>query len=334
MNKLGLVLSGGGAKGAYEVGVIKYLSERNFKIDAISGASIGSLNGAIIASSDNLEIASEKLHNVWKEVCQNPPIDFDKLDVNDESARNTMLLMIKFLGITSIFNNFIIFKNIFNLNEENGFFSNATTRQYIQNNIDFDKFQTGLPFYVSVYESEGSINDILKLIFKSSKSSDYIKIQDNKNKDDIINILLASSALPIIFSSVKIDNKNYRDGGLGDSYKIWGNTPIIPLIEKEKCDTIIVVHLSDGSLWERHDFKSTNIIEIRPQTPIKRKGFVDMIAFNEYEINSWIKQGYDDAKIIIDKIAHQFDNINSINSENIKLNNKIRELRNQEFYIK
>lgn len=49
-NKIGLVLSGGGAKGAYQVGVVRALAEMNIKIGAISGASIGALNGAIIAS--------------------------------------------------------------------------------------------------------------------------------------------------------------------------------------------------------------------------------------------------------------------------------------------
>ncbi|MBQ1936292.1 MAG: patatin-like phospholipase family protein, partial [Bacteroidales bacterium] len=44
---VGLVLSGGGAKGAAEVGVLKYLEEMNIPIDLICGTSIGGLIGAI-----------------------------------------------------------------------------------------------------------------------------------------------------------------------------------------------------------------------------------------------------------------------------------------------
>lgn len=110
MNKIGLVLSGGGAKGAYEVGVIKYLAERNFRIDAISGASIGSLNGAVIASSENLNIATEKLLNIWTSVWQNQPIGFDKLDIKDKSIINTILLLINYFGYSTLFNNFFNFK--------------------------------------------------------------------------------------------------------------------------------------------------------------------------------------------------------------------------------
>ena len=50
MNKkeYGLVLSGGGTRGAFQVGVWKALTELGIKIKAIAGASIGSLNGALI----------------------------------------------------------------------------------------------------------------------------------------------------------------------------------------------------------------------------------------------------------------------------------------------
>ena len=43
----GLVLAGGGTKGAYEVGVWKALKEMNINITAVVGASIGALNGAL-----------------------------------------------------------------------------------------------------------------------------------------------------------------------------------------------------------------------------------------------------------------------------------------------
>ena len=47
-----LVLEGGGTRGAYQVGVWKALKELGIKIKAISGTSIGSLNGALILQDD------------------------------------------------------------------------------------------------------------------------------------------------------------------------------------------------------------------------------------------------------------------------------------------
>lgn len=49
--KTGLVLSGGGAVGAYQAGVVKALAECGAQISMVSGVSIGALNGAIIAAS-------------------------------------------------------------------------------------------------------------------------------------------------------------------------------------------------------------------------------------------------------------------------------------------
>lgn len=45
--KIGLVLGGGGAKGAAEVGVLKYIEEAGIKVDYIAGTSIGSIIGAL-----------------------------------------------------------------------------------------------------------------------------------------------------------------------------------------------------------------------------------------------------------------------------------------------
>lgn len=77
--KLGLVLSGGGAKGAYQAGVVRYLAERNIQPDAVSGASIGSLNGAVVASAGNVQKAAETLERVWHEVAENSPLKMDAL---------------------------------------------------------------------------------------------------------------------------------------------------------------------------------------------------------------------------------------------------------------
>ena len=55
--KIGLVLSGGGAKGAAHIGVIKYLEELEIPIDYIAGTSMGSIVGGMYAlgySSDEI----------------------------------------------------------------------------------------------------------------------------------------------------------------------------------------------------------------------------------------------------------------------------------------
>ena len=50
--KLGLVLSGGGSKGAYEIGVYKALKKLGKKPNIITGTSVGALNGVLLVQND------------------------------------------------------------------------------------------------------------------------------------------------------------------------------------------------------------------------------------------------------------------------------------------
>ena len=69
--KTGLVLSGGGAVGAYQAGVVKALAECGTQISMVSGASIGAFNGAIIAASPDLSEAAVRLEALWDHLGNN-----------------------------------------------------------------------------------------------------------------------------------------------------------------------------------------------------------------------------------------------------------------------
>ena len=58
-----LALSGGGTRGAYEIGAYRALKEMGINIVAIAGTSIGALNGAMFVS-DNLDKAEEMYNNI------------------------------------------------------------------------------------------------------------------------------------------------------------------------------------------------------------------------------------------------------------------------------
>lgn len=59
----GLVLDGGGARGAYQIGAWKALKEAGVKINAVAGTSVGALNGALICMDD-----IEKAEKIWREM--------------------------------------------------------------------------------------------------------------------------------------------------------------------------------------------------------------------------------------------------------------------------
>lgn len=65
-----LVLSGGGAKGAFQAGVVKALTEKGHRWDAIAGVSVGSINGSFLAQfrkEDQAE-AADKLVEFWNQM--------------------------------------------------------------------------------------------------------------------------------------------------------------------------------------------------------------------------------------------------------------------------
>ena len=60
MEKRAVVLCGGGAKGAYQIGALKALKKVGFKPDIITGTSVGALNGAFAVMND-----IKRAENIW-----------------------------------------------------------------------------------------------------------------------------------------------------------------------------------------------------------------------------------------------------------------------------
>lgn len=84
--KTGLVLSGGGARGAYQIGVWKALEELNIKCDIVTGTSIGSINAALYTQG-SLKLAEE----MWKK------INFETVFEENYEPKNNKELYKKYL---------------------------------------------------------------------------------------------------------------------------------------------------------------------------------------------------------------------------------------------
>ena len=68
--KVGLVLSGGGAKGAAEIGALKVIEQNNIKIDYIAGTSIGSIMGALYSAGYKAQELQKFFASLEKEEAQ------------------------------------------------------------------------------------------------------------------------------------------------------------------------------------------------------------------------------------------------------------------------
>lgn len=176
----GLVLAGGGTKGAYEVGIWKALQEMNLNVTAIVGASIGALNGALFLQ-DNFEETVEMYENI--------KID-NIMNVNGIDANK----------------NIFDLSNIFNLaadyTKQKGI-DNTPLRQMIRKYVNMD----------NLYNSKIDFG----LVTYSVKNKTPLQVFKNDiPKEQMEDYLLASSCFPI-FKPQIINGEEYYDGGLYDN---------------------------------------------------------------------------------------------------------------------
>ncbi|BDQ36831.1 phospholipase [Pseudodesulfovibrio nedwellii] len=309
--KFGLVLSGGGAKGAYQAGVIKALAELNITIDIVSGASIGALNGAMVACAPDLEEAAVRLKELWKKIGEDSP-----LTLNKSALLKLLLPLTSIVGNTSplgAVSNFLAFFP--SADREVDLLSNSPIKNILEQNISVELLKKGLPLYVSVYPSSGNLQTLIEALAASmsvvdTDKSHFYHVQSLPHEEQI-KALLASSALPGLLPAQKINDQQYHDGGIGGWRSTQGNTPITPLIEAG-CTHAIVTHLRDGSMWRRQDFPELNVIEIRPRSSIQRGSVIpDVLGFDPSKVSSWIEQGYEDTHL---SLAPMIKGTNAINS--------------------
>ena len=76
----GLVLAGGGVRGAYQIGVWKALKELKIKVSAVSGVSIGAVNGALFVQG-----SKTKAERLWNKIAIDDIILLPKEMENDEN---------------------------------------------------------------------------------------------------------------------------------------------------------------------------------------------------------------------------------------------------------
>ena len=222
--KIGLVLSGGGAKGFAHVGVLKVLEAAGIKIDFIGGTSMGAVIGGLYASGYN----ATQIDSIVRVT------NFDNLLI-DYIPRSSKSFYEKrndeLYALILPFDNFKIgapqslSKGMFNYN----LFNELTL--HVRHVRDFNQLPT--PFLCMATDIEFGQQVIL-------------------NKGILAQALFASSALPSVFSPVILDGRFLIDGGVTNNYPI-------DEVRKLGADIIIGVDVQNG-LRDREQLKDATKI--------------------------------------------------------------------------
>ena len=279
MNGIGLVLAGGGGKGAYQIGVWKYLHECGLDryVCAVSGTSVGSLNAALFASGD-----FQRAENLWLNIRPSQILSPKKFSVSDilgwvGKAGLAAGIRGVAAGVTAVSTQ-VFALGVASMLGRRYAFSRDGLIDLIQQGLDFSVIQNSqLPCYATCLAiPECSIHrfDLRQYSFEEATT-----------------LLLASSAIPLVFDSVEFHGERYYDGGIP---MVGDNVPIKPIYDLG-LDYIIVVHLSRDYLLDYSLFPNARIIEIVPQVNLGGPvdGTLDFTATG----SQWrINQGYKDAE--------------------------------------
>ena len=176
-----VVLSGGGSKGSYQIGVWKALRTLKIKYDIVTGTSVGALNGALMVQNK-----FHKAYKLWKE------INMSTLFGEDVQNPKTKKELVK-----------IYRTNFF----KNGGMEVVELQNLIDKNINKDTFFKSKINYglVTINLSGKKALQLEKSKIKQEKLSDY---------------LIASASCYPAFQAKDIDGKKYIDGGMFDNLPI------------------------------------------------------------------------------------------------------------------
>lgn len=297
----GLVLEGGGAKGAYQVGSYFALMELGYKFEMISGTSIGAINGAFIAMGE-----PEKCANIWKTLSLTDfPVEDESLTNFDEVGNSKFKDPSDIIEIAMLkFSSFIKQKQI----------SVEPLKRLVNDYIDEDKIR------------KSNMDFGLVTINISDKRGEELTLKDIPY-GKLNNYLIASAYFPF-FQLEQIDGKFYLDGGF------YNNIPFEMVVEKGL--TPIIIRTNPNDIMDRFPEDAIVIAPRKKYTTamnfdpvqaeeIMRIGYFDTyktlkgLYGKKYYIN---KFNEDEAFLALEKIF--FNKLDKINLDEFKHNSKYR----------
>lgn len=225
----GIVLEGGGARGAYQIGAWKALKEAGIKIRGIAGTSVGALNGALMCMDDY-----ENAQEVWEN------ISYSRImDVDDEVMGQL------FSGKLSVseFNSLL-----FSTMKERGI-DVTPLRELIAEHVDVEKIlNSPTGFYVLTF----SVDEMKELdIDMKTLEPEYIP-----------DILLASAYIFPLFKNEKLHGKMFIDGG------VINNVPLGSLVDRGYEDIIMIRIYGIGREKKVKLPEGTSVYSVEPRVDL------------------------------------------------------------------
>ena len=239
----GLILTGGGARAAYQVGVLTAVAKlssapRHNPFPIICGTSAGAINAAGIAClADNFGKAVSILAEVWQNMHAGDIYRADALGIGSSGARWLSMLVMGWLV----------------RNPPRSLLDNAPLRELLTRNLDFSGIERSIAkgalravsITASGYESGESIS-----FFQAHPSAaPWRRVNRLGIRAPLgVDHLMASSAIPFVFSPTRINREFFGDGSMRQL------SPISPAIHLGAERVLII-----GSTQKNEPFKRQQV---------------------------------------------------------------------------
>jgi NTE family protein len=244
--KIGLVLSGGGAKGLAHIGTLKVIDSLGIKVDYIAGTSMGAIVGSLYASG----YTGKQLDSIFKTV------DFDKI-ISDEIPRSS--------------------KTYFERRNNERYavtlpFKDLKVRlpSSLSKGQNIYDFLSRLLFHVKDTDNF-KLLPIPFLCIATDITTGKEVVLESGYLPKAVN---ASGALPSLFAPVQIDGRLLIDGGVTDNYPIdklkeRGMDIIIGVDVQDDLKSLKELNSALDILTQINNFHTINDMEIKaPQTDV------------------------------------------------------------------
>lgn len=284
---VGVVLSGGGAKGYAHVGVLKALEEYGIPIDYITGTSMGAIVGGLYAAGyspdEMMEIfRGDRFNNYYK---GDIPLKYRSYFMLDEPNASLFTLKLR--------------------KKKDKISISWPTNMIATQPMDFGLIQ----LFAQSNAYAHSNFDSLYIPFRCIASDVYNNREKVFNSGDLGMAIRASMTFPGLFKPVDIDGNLYYDGG------IYNNFPVETMKQVFHPDVIIGIYVSTTSSSERPEdddlFGQIETLVIGEQDSVileNGKGYLLELKFSDvgvmdfHKLDAVSNAGYECCKMNIDSI--------------------------------
>lgn len=219
--RVGLVLSGGGAKGIAHIGMIKALEECNIPIDYITGTSMGAIVGGLYATGYSPEEMMEllKSEDFQRWVSAQIEDEYQYYFKQEEPGPDFFSLKLNVKKSAASEKSYLLPTNLINPRQMNIVFTQLFAQANAMAEYDFDK---------------------LMVPFRCVSSDIYNRTPIVSKDGDLGDAIRASMTFPFIFKPIKLNGTLAYDGGIFDNF------PVNAMVNDFNPDYIIGSSVSAG----------------------------------------------------------------------------------------